>query len=132
MDTLALHQQIRSALADLRGVLANADRETIAELVEWCGGDELEADDPFALVCVAQSTDGEVNEVDDDRDDDVFDALDVIVERLIETLEEDESALEQLLERCESEDKDDVWTQVCSILTADAGDDRGDDGEEDE
>lgn len=71
-------------------------------------------------------------EDDEGEFDDVFDALDVIVERLIETIEEDESVLEQLLERCESEDGDAVWTQVCSILTADAEGDRDDDGEEDE
>ena len=47
------------ALADIRAVLSAADDETIEELAEWCGGDELEADDPFALVCVALETDGE-------------------------------------------------------------------------
>ncbi|MEM7337234.1 MAG: G8 domain-containing protein [Actinomycetota bacterium] len=109
---------VEQTLADLRAVLAAADAQTIEELADWCGGDEIEPDDPFGLVCVALATDGEVGEAGDLPGEDEFDALDLIVERLVGALEEDESAMQELLERCASEVEDDVWTQVCSILTA--------------
>ena len=127
----SVDELIEQTLADLRAVLVTADEETLEELVEWCGSEELEADDPFALVCVAQSTNGELGSVDD-VEDDPFDALDQIVDRLVDRLEEHESAMEELLDRCESEDSDETWTLICSIVTADGEGDEGDDTDDDE
>ena len=40
--------------------------------------------------------------------------------------------MEELLDRCESEDSDETWTLICSIVTADGEGDEGDDTDDDE
>ncbi|MEM9201041.1 MAG: G8 domain-containing protein [Actinomycetota bacterium] len=133
----SVEQLIEQTLADLRGVLASADQETIDELVEWCGSDEFEADDPFGLICIAQSTDGETSPIAEAAEDDAFDTIDRIIESALERLEEDETALDDLLERCESTDADDrdgdaIWSMICTIFTAEGDDDDRDDRDEDD
>lgn len=116
-------QLIEQALADIRGVLGSADTETLDELAEWCDGEELEADDPFALVCVAILSDGEVSDTEVDADSDLFDALDRIVEQAFEQIERSDTAVDELFDRCESGDVDEAWALICSIVGADGDED---------
>ena len=136
------NELIEQALADIRGVLASADSETTEELREWCESDEVEVDDPFALVCVALSSDGEASE-NDGAEDDPFDAIDRIIEETIEQLDEDESAIDEVFQRCESggefeaegvevEQNTEEWGLICSILGADGNDADRDDRERDD